>query len=74
MMVRGFNWDESQTDLLDRICDKGIVIAPWAMVSMMDPDRVRVDGCQATSVGTFHEAEPVPLPGNGPREPGKEPL
>lgn len=62
MMVRGFNWDESQTDLLDRICDKGIVIAPWAMVSMMDPDRVRVDGCQATSVGTFHEEEKTLLP------------
>lgn len=53
MSVRAFNTDESQTDLLDRICDKGIVIAPWARVSMMEPDRVRVEHCEIAKVFTL---------------------
>ena len=53
MSHRAFNSDESQTDLLDRICDKGIVIAPWARVSMMEPGRVRVDHCQVTKMSTL---------------------
>lgn len=55
MFVRSFNSDESQTDLLDRICDKGIVIAPWARVSMMEADRVLVHRCQVTSLSTFRD-------------------
>ena len=46
MHLKRFNEDESQSEILDRICDKGIVVEPWALVALADPGRVRLDTCE----------------------------
>lgn len=61
MHLKRFNEDESQSEILDRICDKGIVVEPWALVALADPGRVRLDTCEVTGASSCESSY---LPGH----------
>lgn len=56
MILRTFNHDEDLPDLLDRMMDNGIVVEPWAQVSLTEPGRVRLDRCVVVTDTYYDES------------------